>query len=764
MKTNETKKKKIDRSEKMNSKLSLNKGEPHFSSKNNKIFDLNDNEFNCILYSNINLENSDMNNSIKRTTIMPCMPSNDINQNILKFNKIKIRTIKESNINQWKAILYNHNRTFSITQLNESIYYNDDSKIFNQNEQNYINEFDEMDIISKDAIRTRCAETRLIKDYIKNIEALLRFFVKENKIKYKQGLNEIAGAFLLLKYSNIKHMTFSEVYNLLNGFFHLFVFNYYDDKTIYSIKNSLSLLQLLLKYHAPDLYNAFEKSMLFPEVYGTSWILTAFSYKLSLNKLFYLWNKLILDNDQLMIHYFFAALLIYKKNSFINLDEYSLPLALTRLNIGSEKEIDIIYNYASNLRKQTPYSFRHFAYKLDILKYKSNNHKIKYDFYRPDILVSIPIFPSEICFICYNNLIKCPDENHIAVKTFNCEHCSMGIKKEINYILLDVRINESNSLKNGILQKMNIMDQKELKDENLLNILKDRFSQNKDKNHFIFMNSKSGNLIDQDSNFNTTNLKPKKSKTVKNEDVEGIQKKKKLSQKEKNYEKEENLLKRIAKFLIQNNYKYISYVYGGFEAVHNEILNKKNKIYSKIKMLNHIEEKCEICKNTTKISKEKFRQSCEVSFNKFSLFSKNSKKMKNEINKNEINIIDENYKIITINEVNKMISSTNYFAGPCSFVLDTKLDKENNENQGLLIIYDKKLYCIKTPNQNNKPMQIIQEIVLIKIKDYKMKTKIYCYIYFINDKQNEANIIIKFNSEIDSEKFIDSFKKAKNEA
>ena len=111
-----------------------------------------------------------------------------------------------------------------------------------------------------------------------------------------------------------------------------------------------------------------------------------------------------------------------------------------------------------------------------------------------------------------------------------------------------------------------------------------------------------------------------------------------------------------------------------------------------------------------------------------------------------------------------MISSTNYFAGPCSFISDTKLDKENNENQGLLIIYNKKIYCIKTPTQNNKPMQIIQEIVLIKIKEYKMKTKIFCYIYFINDKQNDENIIIKFNSEIDSEKFIDSFKKAKSEA
>ena len=114
---------------------------------------------------------------------MPCLPSNDIYQNILKFNKIKIKSIKESNINQWKAILYNHNRIFSITQLNENIYYNDDSKIFT-NDENHFNDFDEMDIISKDSIRTRCLETRLIKDFIKNLEALLRFFVKENKLCY----------------------------------------------------------------------------------------------------------------------------------------------------------------------------------------------------------------------------------------------------------------------------------------------------------------------------------------------------------------------------------------------------------------------------------------------------------------------------------------------------------------------------------------------------------------------------------------------------
>ena len=762
MKKIEKKQKKFDRSGKITNKLSLNGNIPHFSSKNNKLFDYNENESNCILYSNINCENSDMEDNFKRTTIMPCMSSNDINQNILKFNKIKIKSINEANINQWKAVLYNHNRTFSITQLNEGIYYNDDSKIFNQNDKNSFKEFDEMDIISKDSIRTRCLETRLIKDYIKNLEALLRFFIKENKLKYKQGLNEIAGAFLLLKYSNIKIMTFSEVYNLLNGFFHLFLFNYYDDKTIFSLRNSLSLLQLLLKYHSPDIYNAFEKSMLFPEVYGTSWILTAFSYKLNLNKLFYLWNKLILENDQLMIHYFFAALLIYKKNSYINLDDYSLPFALTKINIGSEKEIDIIYNNALNMRNQTPYSFRYFAFQLDILKHKSNHHKIKYDYYHPDILISLPIFPAEICFICYKNIIKCPDENHISINTFNCEHCSMGIKKTINYILFDIRTSELNNSKNGFLEKFDPIDQKYLKDKNLLNIIKEKLDNAKDNNHFIFINSKSRNVMDFNSNFNTKKLKPKRNKTAKNVEIEEIQKKKKLSLKEKNYEKEEELLKNIVLFLIKNNYKYISYAYGGFETLHNEIF--QNKAYSNVKILNHIEEKCEICKNNNKILKEKRRQSCQVNLNKFSLFSKIPKKTPNTIKKNEIKNINESYKIVTINEVNQMISNTDYFAGPCCFIFDSKLNGENSENQGLLIIYDKKIYCIKTPTHNNKPMQIIQEIFLTKIKDCKIKTKIFCYIYFINDNQKEENIIIKFNSEMELNNFIDSFQKAKKEA
>ena len=768
METDEKIKKKEDRSENLKKHFYLDDNNDHFSSKNIKIFDFNENSYNNILYSDIsdfNFSNINFNNDIKRTTIMPCMQSNDINQNILKFNRIKIKSIKENDINIWKAMLYNHNAAFSITQLNENKYYNDDKKIFNYNYEKVLNEFDEMDIISKDSIRTRCNESRLIKDYIKNLETLLRFFIKENKIKYKQGLNEIAGAFLLLKYSNVKdNMTFSEIYNLFNGFCHLFAFNYFHDKTIFSIKNSLSLLQLLLKYHAPDLYNTFEKSMIFPEIYGTSWILTVFSYKLNINKLFYLWNKLILENDQLMVHYFMASLLIYKKQAFHNLDEYSLPLAINRLNINTEKDIDIIYNNAIKLRNETPYSFRMFAYKLDLLKHKSSNHKEKYELYQPDTLATIPIFPSEMCFICYKDIIKCPDENHILTRNFNCEHCSMKIKKEINYSLFDLRLNDS--IKNGILPYIILFDQNELKDEKILNIIKNKFNDTKNKYHFIFMNSKSGNIIDTNSNFNTAKMKPRRNSYTNNKNKDQIQIKRKISKKEKNESKEEDILKKILLFLIENNYKYISYAYGGFEAIHEEIIKNKNKFYSKIKILNHNEEKCEICKRNKKIPKAKLRLNSEITTNKFSkLF--NSIKISNQINNNkkEINSIEQkqNYRTITIDEVNKMISETKHFAGPCSFVLEKTTNKESKDNQGFLIINNKKIYCIKTPIHNNKPMQIIQEIFLMKIKEHKIDSKLCCKIIFLNEKDNKENIIIKFNSKIDSEKFIDSFNKAKIE-
>ena len=768
----------------------------YYISKKLGIFDFNDNtNMKNKHFSDRKLIKINFPENKRRKTVIEKIKKNNINDLIklksninnvnLNTNSILITTINIKDIYKWKEILYNHNQTFSITQLSESKTHNDDDKILNQNEtddSNILHNSDDLDVLKKDVIRTRVSETKSIKEYVNILEILIKFFIKENKAQYKQGLNEIVGAFLLLKYSNIKEdITLSEIYNLLNGFINLFVYNYYYDDSIYSIKNSFSLISLLIKYHSPEIFNIFERGMIFPEMYATSWVLTVFAYKLKLNTLFYFWNKIILENDQLIIHYLIVALLIYKKNIFMNIDIGSIPIIINKLNIETEKDIDIIFEKAINLRKKTPYSFRLWAQKLDVLKHKSNQHKIKYDMYHPDTLIALPIFPSEIFYICYKNIIKCPDENHIKninIKA-NCEHCDMKIEKEINYILFDLRILdkgkfEKNNEKSGFLPQMIMIKQKELNDDNLINIMNNRFNEVKNKYHFIFITSKIDCLNNnKENNFDIKKKHEKENKHKGELKVIHIDKKytKKYTHSEKNNIKELNNLKQLLLYLIENNYQYISYIYGGFEEIHNQIMNNNKKInsYNEINLLNHDDEKCYICKKNKKNLK-----TLSPKVNKINLKSLSPKKLfstsKNKIkeNKNEIKIqnkIESNNRIITLDEVNKMISNAQQFAAPCIFINkeNINIDVKNNDNQGLLIIFENKLFAIKTPTYNNKPIEIIYEILLNNLKNIKIKSKFYIHIHFNKNgtKNQQECLIVKFIYEQDLEKFLNSINKAK---
>ena len=116
-----------------------------------------------------------------------------------------------------------------------------------------------------------------------------------------------------------------------------------------------------------------------------------------------------------------------------------------------------------------------------------------------------------------------------------------------------------------------------------------------------------------------------------------------------------------------------------------------------------------------------------------------------------------------------MISNTQYFTGPCTFInsLNQNSNEKKDDNQGLLIVDNKKLFAIKTSIYNNKPMQIIHEILLSNLKDLKIKTKLFVHIDFYSNKTNKYgkkiknNLIVKFNYEQDSIKFVNSVNKAK---
>jgi hypothetical protein len=282
-----------------------------------------------------------------------------------------------------------------------------------------------------------------------------------------------------------------------------------------------------------------------------------------------------------------------------------------------------------------------------------------------------------------------------------------------------------------------------------------------------------------ENNFVIENKNEKDNKN-KEREVKVIKIDKKLTRKNsvKNFVKENENLKHLLLYLIENNYQYISYIYGGFETVHNEIINnfKKINLYSEINLLNHNDEKCYICKKNKKNVKTiSPKVNNKISITKFNIKSLSPKKIfssaKLKDNKIDMNIKSQNKieninKIITLEEVNKMISNSQNFAAPCQFVNSEKpnLVEKNKDNDGLLILYDNKLFVIKTPMYNNNPIEIMHEITLNNIKNVKIKSKFYAHINFINCKnmKNSKEILIaKLKYELDSEKFVNSVNNAK---
>lgn len=125
----------------------------------------------------------------------------------------------------------------------------------------------------------------------------------------------------------------------------------------------------------------------------------------------YLWDKLIREDDEVFMHYFIICFLEYHSEQILT-EEYSqIPTIISRFSLKDKEIIDKIFESARILRTITPYSFRLFFSQLDIFKPFSKRHKELFEHYKPDKLTCLPIMPSEVFFIAYNNIITCPDKH-----------------------------------------------------------------------------------------------------------------------------------------------------------------------------------------------------------------------------------------------------------------------------------------------------------------------------------------------------------------
>ena len=191
-------------------------------------------------------------------------------------------------------------------------------------------------------------------------------------------------------------LSLSYVYKLFVCFIDKFIPNYYHDKDFYSIKSSFSLINLLLKYHDPELFYRLQHCMIFPDLYATSWLMTLFSNKCYLKPLYYLWDKIILFDDTLFPIFFIIAFLIINKKKIMKNDTSAILSALSDLEIQTVEEVKVIINFAAELKDTTPYSFYLLSQKLDIFNYDSKFLKKYYEEYKPYNMAAMLIFPNEL--------------------------------------------------------------------------------------------------------------------------------------------------------------------------------------------------------------------------------------------------------------------------------------------------------------------------------------------------------------------------------
>ena len=584
------------------------------------------------------IENININNVIKEKKINKEKEKKQYEDKVRYYINLNVKTNSYNNVtnenseNLFSIITEEKIMKWEIKLFSDFNYYR---TITEEMILNSINDSKQRSVIINDSKRTRVRESILIPNFKEILEKVLTFFCRTKKILYKQGLNEIFGPLILMQHK-IKQFKLPKIFLFGEVFIDKFLPNYYYEVDFCALKGSLRLLFILLKYHEPSVYNVLDKNEIMPEMYATNWIMTLMSGKLRLDILFELWNYLLEYDDQLMMHFILVAFIILKRELIINCHKTFLPSLMANLTILEKDELKEVIDLADDLRKKTPYSFRILANKLGILIPRCKILKERNMEYKPDLIQAIPIFPQEIFYMSNKNKIVCPNPDCVNSKDYSkvflkngktkykldfdilnkksnefaekkdqdnykilCEKCDMKIEKELNYILVDLRIIENKEAimeQDGFWTKVIEVNQEELKSEEINEILAEKYMDQRGKCHFIFLTSTTDAFSKFESNFYKDNISEQDNLKM----IYGLIEKKKidkeldlnagnLSKKEIYKLKEYDNLKKTLKSMQNQNYPFISYVYGGYYKLHEESVNMDLELSS------HNIEECEIC-------------------------------------------------------------------------------------------------------------------------------------------------------------------------
>ena len=707
----------------------------------------------------------------------------DSGEDVIKSLSPTFDLISEELIEKWEKILKSNKLTKARTVADDI------------NFDDYNLAYDSFQTILNDSKRTRVKERFNFTDFETVLQKMLVYFCKLNNIEYKQGLNEVLGPFLLLKVK-IPKLKLSKIYNLFTLFIDYFFSNYYYEIELFSFRCSISLVNLLLKYHEPSLYSLFKENNISPEMYAINWLLTTYANKNSLEITYTLWDTMLEENDQLFMHFMVIAYLLHHKKKFIETDGSSIPVFFSKNQIGTKELLTEIVKSAREIRKNTPVSLRLLVKNLEIFKSRTTRVKDMYEKYCPEQILAMPVLAEELLsnvnlkkrnIPCLNE--KCDnffmkdeikyineEDKEKNLSTY-CEICrNYNLKNNLKYIIIDLRNKSDSQIKDSITNEgtfifinNDILSQETLNKGNPGEVLTEQINKLKsDSNeniHIVLMTNDTENYDEYEYNYQETQIESKKSKilNILNTTINNIKKKidEQINKKEIKQEKylqikmqikQYELIKSILNYLLENEYPYISYILGGYKSLHDMCI-KYN-----IPIIKHKSNNCYLC--TTKSLDENNIDRKEPSYkiinkqrnyniNVMRRFSDSYRKRSdviNEENKSDLKnrIIEE----IPVTEMNGHLNNKNNKIYHCLLIWHNM----NDINEKVIVIFFEKSINIYKMNVKKEGIffDLIEKIDFDNMKDVKRDKNIFNLYYKINDKNNDIKIDIFTDNDGDS--------------
>ena len=130
----------------------------------------------------------------------------------------------------------------------------------------------------------------------KKLKSVLKAWAVANssKLVYWQGLDSLCAPFLKLNFNNE-----ALAYACLSAFIPKYLYNFFLKDNSQVIHEYLAVFKQLIAFHDPELFNHLNEIGFQPELYAIPWFLTMFSHVFPLQKIYHLWDTLLLGSSML---------------------------------------------------------------------------------------------------------------------------------------------------------------------------------------------------------------------------------------------------------------------------------------------------------------------------------------------------------------------------------------------------------------------------------------------------------------------------------